>query len=133
MKVARSMAVLTLLGGIGLLSYTLLEWNRDNQQVLGVNSSRDVSSASSTSSAKTLSGVAVWDESLPPEIMVATDKFPLGEAITITTVKGKVSARVNKISDSLSGSVLLRVNSEMLQRLGGDKESASTLQVTVTN
>lgn len=131
MKTTRFVAALTLIGGLGILSYLLLDWNR-GEQVLGVTSSRETTSVA-TSSAKTVNGLVVWDASLANDIFVATDKFSLGDAVTIQTAKGSSTARVNKQIDNLGNSVVLRVNTDMFVRLGGNTEAAANIQATVSN
>lgn len=108
----------------------------DHEDVLGVSASKsEISSGVTTQKTlkKTITGLAIWDNSLSSEIKVMTDKFTLGEPVNITTNGVEISAVINKITTSLTESTVLVVNKEFFIQLGGNPETESSIEVQVEN
>ena len=135
MKSVVPFALVGLLLGLVLLVISAAKFQTSGD-VLGVSSARsEISSGVTVNSEnkKTLTGTILWDANLPSEIKVVSDKYPLGEAITIQTTNQTISAVINKQGESLASSTILIVNSDTFKKLGGNPEQSNTIQATVSN
>jgi hypothetical protein len=135
MKGVLPFALVGLLCGLVLLVVTAAKFQSPGD-VLGVSASKSEITSGvnlTTNNKKSITGTVLWDTNLPTEIKVVSDKFVLGEAITIQVGSQSLSAVINKQSDALTNNTILIVNTQMFKNLGGDPEKSSSIQATVSN
>lgn len=120
-----------------LLSIPFVLTPGNQGDVLGINEDKSQNSGqiaggvaeNSTEESQKMTGKIIWSNS--PNSRVRTDKFNLSTPITVSTPEKSLNLIVEEKVDGLDEGVLLIVNKETFQKLGGQPDQES-LEVTIT-
>jgi hypothetical protein len=91
---------------------------------------REIVTADTTSSPKTLKGNVVWEDKIKSKVI--SDKFPKGAGI-IVNYDGKSIPLVVDDSRILSSDTVLVVDKDTFIKIGGNPETSLTIEIEATN